>query len=130
MTVSTAMKAMEQMQNFRHARKDERGFSLLNLIMFLVVASCLVVVGARSIIPWNEYSAVKRTLIKIQTSGETSISEARKSFDKAADIDRIDSITSRDIKFEQTERGLVGHFEYDVHVPLFANVYLMYRFEN
>lgn len=113
------------------AARFQRGLSLFSLIVSIGVIAFLVIMGARCVLPWNEYFAIQRALNKIESSGEVSVADARKAFDRYAEIDRIDSITAKDIHFEQVDgRGYVGHFEYEARVPLVGNVYLLFHFQN
>ena len=108
----------------------QRGLSLMGLIFVLALLGFFGLLAAKSMPAWMEFFAIQRALTKIQTSGETSVPEARKAFDRFAQVDRIEAIKANDIVFTPGKLGVEGKFDYESRVHVVSNVYLVFQFSN
>lgn len=118
-------------RHFLHnARSTQTGIGFLGLIIVIAFIGFFFVLGAKSIPAWTEYMAIERALNRIETSGETNVAEARKLFDKYAEVDSIESIQGSDIKFTPIGNGLRGEYEYESRIHVAANVSLVFEFSN
>ena len=109
--------------------KQQRGLSLIGLLLFGIIAVMFVVIGMRVLPTVLEYMAVERTLERIATSGESTPSAIRTSFDRAAAIDDIASITGRDLKIDRSNGGSLVSYEYEKRVPLFGPASLLLEYK-
>lgn len=108
--------------------KGQRGFSVSGLVIFMAVGGFVGITAAKCIPAWMEYMAVKRVINNIESGGDISQAEARKAFDRAAGVDRIESIKGADVDFVSNGKGITGRFEYESRVQLVGNVALLFTF--
>ena len=101
----------------------------MSLIFFLAIAGLILVVLGKCISVWTENMSVLRVIKGIEASRETNVVDARKVFDKAAEIDNIRSIKSSELVFAQNGNGLVVQFDYEARVFLIGNASLLFGFE-
>ncbi len=111
-------------------QKNQRGISLIGLIIGIAFLGFFLVLGMKSLPAWNEYFSVTKAVKNIEASGETNVASARKTFDKYAEVDRIESIKGSDINFVQEGGKLKGQFEYEARVSVVGNVSLLFNFAN
>lgn len=109
-------------------RARQAGLTLPGLIAFLAVAGFAWITTVKCVPAWTEYFTILRVLHRIETEGDTDIASARRSFQNAAIVDRINSITAEDIVFQKTERGMTGFFEYEVRIHMLGNLDALFTF--
>ena len=111
-------------------RREQRGISLMGLIMILFV---LVIVGIFSLklIPaYIEFFKAKAAIEAIarDRSKTSSVAEVRKAFDARATIDDITAVKGSDLEVTKEGTDVVISFTYRKEVPLVANVGLFVDF--
>lgn len=106
----------------------QQGISMIGLLFVLGMGIFFAMLAFKSLPAWNEYMAVKRALNQIEVEGETNVATARKTFDRFAEVDRIESIKGADITFVKGTKGLKGEYEYESRVHVAGNMSLVYVF--
>ena len=108
-------------QYFRNA---QRGVSLTGLIFVLAVLG-LVAVFAMKVFPtFVEYRAIQGAIVAAKATRGT-VAEMKSTFDKHADIDRIDTITAKDLVFTKDNDEQQISYAYKKVIPIVANVSLL-----
>ena len=118
---------MQAQRTTSHAR--QRGLSFIGVIFIGLLAVAAFAIGGQSIPIFLEYQAINKAATKAARESST-VPEVRASFDRAAAIDDIRSISGKDL--EVTKRGdkIIVSFKYSREIPLAGPAYLVYRFEN
>lgn len=119
------------MSTLNHTRRTghERGVSLFGMLLFAIVAVTVVVIGMRILPTALEFMAAKRAIERIATSGETSPTDIRRSFDRIAAVDDIVSITPKDLEIERVGDTVRISFRYEKRVPLFGPASLLLDYQ-
>lgn len=108
-------------QYFRNA---QRGVSLSGLIFVLAVIG-LVAVFAMKVFPtFVEYRAIQGAIVAAKATRGT-VAEMKETFNKHADIDRIDTISASDLVFSKDNDQQEISYAYKKVIPIFANVSLL-----
>ena len=110
---------------------SQRGLSLIGLILLGVVLVFGALIALKVFPTVTEFVAIKRAVVKARADG-TDPTTIRSAFDRAAAIDDITSITSRDLQINRLPNGSYAvAFEYEKRIPLFgpASLLLEYRGE-
>jgi hypothetical protein len=100
-----------------HSRR-QRGLSLIGLLFFGIIVVMLVVVGMRVLPTALEFMAIKRAIVRIATSGETSPQQIRSAFERSAAIDDIVSIQGKDLVVTRDGNKVTISFRYEKRIPL------------
>jgi beta-lactam-binding protein with PASTA domain len=112
------------MQQQRKAR--QRGISFFGLIVVMIVLALVGLVGAQVLPTAIEYQAILKAVNKAKDGG--TVHEVRQIFDKAADIDNITSIRSKDLTISKNGDQVVVAFAYDKEIPLAGPAYLLIKY--
>jgi len=107
-------------------RNKQRGASLIGLLFVGGVLVFLGIVGAQVAPTYAEYRTIGKAVDKAKDAG--SATEARSSFDKAAQIDDIKSITGKDLVFTQEGTKTVISYAYTKEIPLAGPAYLLMKY--
>ncbi len=107
----------------------QRGLSFFGVIFIGLFAVAAFAIGGQSVPIFLEYQAINKAATKAARESST-VPEVRRSFERAAAIDSITSITDKDL--EVTKRGdkIVVSFKYSREISLGGPAYLVYRFQN
>lgn len=108
----------------QHFSKAERGFSLSGLIVVLAVLGVVAIFAAKVFPSYLEYRAIQAAIVRAKTGGG-SIAEMQRSFDKAAEINSIDSVRSRDLVITKENGEQEISFAYEKRIALAGNVSLL-----
>ena len=108
-------------------RHRQRGLSFIGLVFIGVVAVAAFAIGGQSVPIFLEYQAVLKAAKKAAREGST-VPEIRASFDRAAAIDDIASVQSKDLDITKQGDKVVVSFKYAREIPLAGPAYLVYRF--
>jgi type II secretory pathway pseudopilin PulG len=108
-------------QYFRNA---ERGISLSGLIFVLAILGVVAVFAMKVFPTFLEYRASKNAIASAKATGGTIV-EMKQSFNKNADINRIDSIAAKDLVFTNDNGETDISFAYQKTIPLAGNVSLL-----
>ena len=104
--------------------RAERGFSLSGLIFVLAILGVGAIFAAKVFPTYLEYRAAKDGIAKAKATGG-SVAEMQRSFDKAAEINSIDSIAGHDLVFSKENGEQEISFAYEKRIPLAGNVSLL-----
>ena len=107
-------------------KNKQRGASLIGI---LFVGGILVfggIVLAQVVPTYTEFRMIGKTVDKVKGSGSTA--EVRSSFDKAAQVDDIKSITGKDLEFTQEGGKTVISFAYTREIHLAGPAYLLMKY--
>jgi type II secretory pathway pseudopilin PulG len=107
----------------------QHGFTLLGLVFVIAVVFGVGIIGMKSFPVVMEYRAIQKAIVKAKGSGSTP-QEIASSFNKAAQIDDISTITGSDLTIEKGKGGeMEVGFDYAKEVELVAPVSLLFRFK-
>jgi hypothetical protein len=109
------------MQVFPNA---QRGVSLSGLVFVLAIIGVVAVFGMKVLPTYIEYRAVKDGIAHAKATGGTP-GDMQTSFNKSADINRVDSIGGRDLVISKESGETEISFAYQKRIPLAANVSLL-----
>jgi hypothetical protein len=104
--------------------RREQGISLVGTIFLLAIAGFVLVVGFKLVPAYIEYFSVKKVL-KTMAQSETknaTVAELKKSFDRRASADYIDSVKADDLDITKENGMVVISATWSKKVPLVANV--------
>jgi type II secretory pathway pseudopilin PulG len=102
----------------------QRGVSLSGLIVVLAMLGVVAVFAMKVFPTFIEYRAAKDAIVAAKASGGT-VKEMQQSFYKNADINRIDSISGKDLVFTKEDGETDISFAYQKTIPLAGNVSLL-----
>lgn len=118
---------MRMQQNALRSR--QRGLSFIGLVLIGVLAVAVFAIGGQSVPILLEYQAVKKAATKAARE-ETTVAGVRASFDRAAAIDDISSISGKDLEITKRNDKVVVSFNYSREIELVGPAYLVYRFHD
>lgn len=104
----------------------QRGISLLGLIFVMVVLALAGVIGAQALPTVIEYQAVLKAVNKAQHG--STVPEVRQIFDKAAQIDDINSITGKDLEVAKDGDKMLIKFAYNREIHMFGPAWLTLKY--
>jgi Tfp pilus assembly protein FimT len=102
----------------------ERGLSLSGLIFVLAILGVVAVFAMKVFPTFLEYRASKDAIASAKATGGT-VAEMQQTFNKNADINRIDSISGKDLVFNKDNGETNISFAYQKTIPLAGNVSLL-----
>ena len=108
-------------------RSRQRGISFFGLLFVGVVLAVLGVVGAQVFPTFLEYQAITKAANK--ASGGSSVAEVRSLFDKAAEIDNIQSIKGSDLDVTKAGDKIVVSFAYQREIHLVGPAFLTLKYD-
>lgn len=111
-------------------RSRQRGVSLLGLLIVGGLLAFALLLAFRSVPAVTEYMAVQRIIKTVADEGNqgATMADLRRSFDQRAYIDRVETITGRDLDIYKQGGVVVIEAEYERRVPIAGNVYLLFDF--
>ena len=109
-------------------RSRQRWLSFIGLVFILLIAVAVVFVGTKSMPILLEWQAINKAVKKAASEGST-VAEVRGSFNRAAAIDDITSISGKDLEVTKQNEKVVASYEYSREIPLYGPAYLLYRFQ-
>lgn len=112
-------------------RKKQSGVSLSGLLVAAVILAMVALLGMKVGPEVLEYFQIVKAVKKVASDpgASSSVAEARKAFDRQANIDNISAISAADLDVTKEGDIVVVSFEYERRVPLFANVSLLLEFQ-
>jgi type II secretory pathway pseudopilin PulG len=112
-------------QVFRNA---QRGVSLLGLIFVLAILGAVGVFAMKVFPTFLEYRSIKNGITVAKSTGGT-VREMQQSFDKNAEINMVDAISSKDLVFSKDTGETEISFAYQKKIPIAGNVSLLIDYE-
>jgi len=107
-------------------KSRQRGVSLFTLIFFLAVIGVIGVVGMRVFPSVLEYQAALKAINRAKDEG--TVAGVRNAFDRAAQVDNITSITSKDLEITKDGDKVVVSFAYEKEFPLVGPAWLTLKY--
>ena len=111
--------------------KKQSGMSIYLIMFLFMIAGGGSLLGLKVVPLYLEYGSVKKAIAKVAASPEGragTVSEIRKAFDKAANIDNIKVVTAADLEITKDGSEVVVSAAWISTVPLFANWKLVIDF--
>lgn len=112
-------------------RRKQSGVSLSGLLISSVIVAMLALLGMKVVPELIEYFQIVKAVKSVakDEGAKNSVTEARKAFDRYANIDNISSIKGQDLEVTKDGGQVVVSFAYEKRIPLFANVSLLIDFQ-
>lgn len=107
-------------------KQQQRGLTFVGLLIVGILLAFAGVTLARVVPTYIEYMAVQKAVQKASTG--TTVAEVRSTFDKAAQIDDITSISGKDLDIGKQGDRVVVSFDYSREIPLFGPAYLVMKY--
>ncbi|MEW6164373.1 MAG: DUF4845 domain-containing protein [Pseudomonadota bacterium] len=112
-------------------KKTQSGVSLSGLMVAAAILAVLALFGMKVAPHVIEYFQIVKVVKAVSTDSTAmnSVSDARKAFDRQANIDNISTIKGQDLEISKEGGALVVSFAYEKRIPLMGNVSLLIYFE-
>ncbi len=107
-------------------KSKQRGISFLGLIFVGGLLACVGVMAAQVFPTVLEYQAIQKAVNKAREGN--SVAEVRSTFDKAAQIDDIKSITAKDLEVTKEGDKVVVGFAYSREIHMAGPAYLLLKY--
>jgi hypothetical protein len=104
----------------------QRGVSLTSLIIGIAVIMMIGMFAMKVFPFFMEYRAAKSAIVLVKHT-EGSPLEQRRAFERAAEINRISTISSKDLILYKVSGQTEVAFDYETKIALFTNVSLVVR---
>ncbi|MDO9234792.1 MAG: DUF4845 domain-containing protein [Aquabacterium sp.] len=112
------------------ARRDQRGITLLGLLLWAIIIGFAALLGMRVLPTMNEYFTIQKAVNKIAIEGGRTVPEIRAAFEKQKDIEySIQSISSKDLDITKEDDKITIRFSYDKEIEVMAPVFLLIKYE-
>ncbi|MEQ1599570.1 MAG: DUF4845 domain-containing protein [Methylotenera sp.] len=111
--------------------QKQKGMTFIGLVLVVAALVCIALVGAKLTPAYIEFFGVKKIIAKIASEpnfNEMSKKDIIKEFDHGADIGYVTVIKGSDLAIEKGEFGNVLSVEYQVTIPIVANVSVLLDF--
>lgn len=108
-------------------KQQQRGISFIGILIIGALLAFFGVVGAQVLPTALEYQAIIKAAKKAASDGNT-VAEVRASFDRAATIDDIRSITGKDLEITKENDKVVVKFAYEREIHLGGPAYLLLKY--
>ncbi len=111
--------------------KKQSGMSMYLVMLLFVIAGAGSLLALKVIPQYLEYNAVKRAVLTAAASeaGRSgTVSEIRKAFDRAANVDNIKVLTGNDLEIAKDGNETVVSAAWTAKIPLVANWTLIIEF--
>lgn len=112
--------------------KKQQGMSFIGLVLMIAGIVFVAVIGMKLAPSYIEYAAVKKAIKKVSNEpnlNEKSNKEIKDSFERSAIVDNVKSISKNDLNITKTDSAVLIDVEYQVVVPLVANVSALIDFK-
>ena len=107
-------------------KQQQRGLTFVGLLIVGILLAFAGVTLAQVVPTYIEYMAVQKAVQKASVG--TTVAEVRSTFDKAAQIDDITSISGKDLDIGKQGDRVVVSFDYSREIPLFGPAYLVMKY--
>ena len=108
-------------------KSKQKGISMFMLIFVLAVLGGVGAVALKALPSFLEYQSAVKAINKAKS--ETTVAGVRAAFDRAADIDNINTIRGKDLEITKSGDEVVVSFAYDKEFPLFGPAYLLLKYK-
>ena len=107
-------------------RNQQRGISFIGILFVGGVLAFSGIIAAQVFPTLIEYQAITKAASKSKDGG--TVAEVRSTFDKAAQIDDIKSITGKDLEVTKEGDKTVVSFTYNKEIHVGGPVYLLLKY--
>ncbi|MBK8063114.1 MAG: DUF4845 domain-containing protein [Betaproteobacteria bacterium] len=108
---------------------QQSGVSLSGLLVVAVLLIAVSLLGLKLAPAYMEFRTIRSTVIAVaQEQKAASVTDIRRTFDRRANIDGIETITGADLEVTKEGGEVQLTFAYRKEVPLFANVGIYIEF--
>ena len=107
-------------------KSRQQGLSFLGLLIVGGLLAVTGVIGAQIVPTVIEYQAVTKAITK--ASAGNTVAEVRNTFDKAAAIDNISSVSGKDLEVTKEGDKVVISFAYQREIHLTGPAYLTLKY--
>ncbi|MCY7319972.1 MAG: DUF4845 domain-containing protein [Ramlibacter sp.] len=104
----------------------QRGASMLGVLFFVGVLASVGLIAAQALPTVLEYQSALKAVQKA-SEGSTA-GDVKKIFDKAAQIDDINSISGKDLEITKEGDKVVVKFAYNKEIHMFGPAYLLIKY--
>lgn len=108
-------------------KSKQKGISMFMLIFVLAVLGGVGAIALKALPSFLEYQSAVKAINKAKS--ETTVAGVRAAFDRAADIDNINTIRGKDLEITKNGDEVVVSFAYDKEFPLFGPAYLLLKYK-
>ena len=108
------------------SKNNQRGASLIGILFMGGILVFGGIVAAQVAPTYTEYRTILKAVNKVK--GASTPAEARSSFDKAAQIDDIKSITGKELEITKEGNNTVVAFAYSKEIHLTGPAYLVMKY--
>jgi hypothetical protein len=114
---------------FRQSSLNQRGLSLIGLLLVAILAAFVLFIGVQAIGPITEYLALKRVVGQVAgESGDVSDIEIRRDYERRIIVEQSIKVTPAELSIRKERGEPVIEVAYERKVPLVANVSLAFDF--
>lgn len=107
-------------------KQQQRGMTFIGLLFVGILLAFAGVTLAQVVPTYLEYMAVQKAVQKASTG--TTVAEVRATFDKAAQIDDISTISGKDLDIGKQGDRVVVSFDYIREIHLVGPAYLVMKY--
>lgn len=107
-------------------KQQQRGMTFIGLLFVGILLAFAGVTLAQVVPTYLEYMAVQKAVQKASTG--TTVAEVRATFDKAAQIDDISTISGKDLGIGKEGDRVVVSFDYSREIHLFGPAFLVMKY--
>jgi type II secretory pathway pseudopilin PulG len=107
-------------------KQQQRGMTFIGLLFVGILLAFAGVTLAQVVPTYIEYMAIQKAVQKASTGA--TVAEVRTTFDKAAQIDDIDSISGKDLDIGKQGDRVVVSFDYSREIHLVGPAYLVMKY--
>jgi Domain of unknown function (DUF4845) len=107
-------------------KQQQRGLTFIGLLFVGIFLAFAGVTLAQVVPTYIEYLAVQKAVQKASVG--TTVAEVRTTFDKAAQIDDITSITGKDLDIGKQGDKVIVSFDYSREIHLMGPAYLVMKY--
>ncbi len=120
---------MHASKHARHAASlhSQRGVTLMGLILVLGVVIGIAMLALKVFPTFLEYRAIKSAVVAAK-GGSESVREIQDAFDRAANINSIETINGKDLIISKDTGQTEISFDYEKKIPLFTDVTLVIHY--
>ena len=108
-------------------KHHQRGLSLIGLLFFGALAASTFLIAAKAVPTYIEYQAITKAVNKAKEGA--TVPEIRSTFDKAAQIDDISTISGKDLIVTKEGDKTVVAFAYSREIPLVGPAFLVLKYD-
>lgn len=107
-------------------KTKQRGISFITVLFIIGMLAAVGLMGAQAFPSVVEYQAALKAINKAKEGA--TVAEVRSIFDKAADVESINSITGKDLEIGKDGDRTTISFAYDKEFHMFGPVFMVIKY--